>query len=66
MRTKDFAKVAHCLLPSMPGFTLKGPMLFRVPVEHTLLGLYFDGSSFDAKAFYVWMFFLPAVVGEGF
>jgi polygalacturonase len=31
-------------------------------VKHALRGLYFEGSSFDGKSFYVWTFVLPLFV----
>lgn len=36
-------------------------MLIR-PIEHTLRGFHFDGSSFDSKSFYVDAFFMPLYV----
>ena len=62
MKKKDFAALAKRLLPHLAGFTVKGPMLFIQPVKHTLRGIYFEGSSFDARSFYVWMFFMPLCV----
>jgi hypothetical protein len=62
MKKKDFAALAKRLLPHLVGFTVKGPMLFIQPLKHTLRGIYFEGSSFDARSFYVWMFFMPLCV----
>lgn len=59
MTNKDFAGLGKRLLPALPGFSVKGPMTFFCPVKDVLRGLYFEGSSFDGKSFYVWMFFLP-------
>ena len=53
MRAKDFVTLEKRLLPNLPNFTIKGPLLFIVPIGHTLRGFHFDGSSFDKKAFYV-------------
>lgn len=62
MRTKDFVSLAKRLLPELPGFVANGPMIFIRPVGHILRGFYFEGSSFDSKSFYVWMFILPLCV----
>jgi hypothetical protein len=62
MKNKDFAGLAKQLLEDLPGFFVKGPMAASRPVKHALRGLYFEGSSFDAKSFYVWTFFLPLFV----
>lgn len=62
MKNKDFAGLAKQLLADLPGFFVKGPMAASQPVKHALRGLYFEGSTFDAKSFYVWTFFLPLFV----
>ena len=59
MTNKDFAGLGKQLLPNLPGFSVKGPMTFICPVKDALRGLYFEGSTFDEKSFYVWTFFLP-------
>jgi len=62
MRAKDFVTLEKRLLPNLPNFTIRGPLLFIVPIGHTLRGFHFDGSSFDKKAFYVNAFFMPLYV----
>jgi hypothetical protein len=62
MKTKDFVSLAQQLLRRLPGFTVKGPMMFICPAKHYLRGIYFEASSFDAKPFYVWTFILPLYV----
>ena len=62
MKTKDFVALEKLLLPKLPNFTIKGPLLFIVPVGHILRGFHFDGSSFDKKGFYVNAFFMPLYV----
>jgi hypothetical protein len=62
MKSKNFARLAKQLLSDLPGFFVKGPMAASQPVKHTLSGLYFEGSTFDTKSFYVWTFFLPLFV----
>lgn len=62
MKTKAFAALARQLLPSLPGMVIHGPMMLVVPLGQVLRGLYFEGSSFDAKSLYVWLFWLPLYV----
>lgn len=62
MKNKDFAELAKHLLPDLPGFFVKGPLVASHPVKNTLRGLYFEGSDFDKHSFYVWTFFLPLFV----
>src|SRR5262249_40856150 len=62
MKTRDFVKIEKRLLSTLADFTVKGPLLFIVPIEHTLRGFHFDGSSFDKNAFYVSAFFMPLCV----
>jgi len=62
MKNKDFAELAKRLLPDLPGFAVKAPLMFILPVGHTLRGLCFESHSYEAKLFYVWVFFLPLCV----
>jgi hypothetical protein len=62
MRTKDFVALEKRLLPKLPNFTIKGQLLFIVPLGHTLRGFHFDGSSVDKESFYVNAFFMPLCV----
>ena len=62
MRTKQFLAIEKRLLPSLPGFVIKGRLLFIVPLGHTLRGFHVDGSSFDKQSFYVNAFFMPLYV----
>lgn len=62
MRTKDFVALEKRLLPKLANFTIKGPLLFIVPIGHTLRGFHFEGSSFDKESFYVDAFFMPLYV----
>ena len=62
MRFKDFEALGKGLLPYLPGFVAKGPLTFACPICVTLRGLCFEGSSFDASSFYVWVFFMPLCV----
>jgi hypothetical protein len=62
MKTKDFVAIEKRLLPSLSNFAVKGQLLFIVPIDHTLRGFHFDGSSFDKRSFYVSAFFMPLCV----
>jgi hypothetical protein len=62
MKKKEFASLARRLSPHVPGTIVHGPMLLIPPVTRTLRGLYFEGSSFDAKSFYIWVFWMPLCV----
>jgi hypothetical protein len=57
MRNRDFAVLAKQLLPALPGFVAKTPFMFVAPVKQTLLGLCFESHSYEARLFYVWVFF---------
>jgi hypothetical protein len=62
MKNKDFNALAKRILPDLPGFVIKSPMVFASPVSHALRGLYFEGSDFDKESFCVWAFFVPLYV----
>ena len=62
MKNKDFAALAQLLLPELPGFAVKGPLMFIPPVGQTLRGLCFESHSHEEELFYVWVFFLPLFI----
>jgi hypothetical protein len=62
MRTRDLVEIEKTLLPDLPGFTIKGNMMFMRPVKEILRGLYFEGSDFDKSSFYITFFALPLCV----
>jgi len=62
MKNKEFAALGKLLLPDLPGFVVKSPMVFSLPVKYVLRGLYFERSGFDKETFYAWVFFLPLYV----
>jgi hypothetical protein len=62
MKNKDFMALAKRLLPMLPEFAVKGPMVVKLPVASILRGIHFEGSSFDTNSFYVWVFLLPLFV----
>jgi hypothetical protein len=60
MTKKELAAIAKRLLPSFPGFTLKGALMFVQPLDHTLRGFQFEPSAFSKKAFLCKRVFLAA------
>lgn len=64
MKTKEIAAIGKQLLAELPGFALKGQMLFVRPVGHTLRGIFFD-RSINPRGFYVQVFIQPLFVPAG-
>jgi len=62
MTKKEFEKIGKALLPELPGFAVKGNLLFMLPVRQVLRGICFEPSGFDRRAFYVNVFVLPLCV----
>jgi hypothetical protein len=62
MTKKEFVALEKNLLPNLPGFSIRGSLMFLPPVKETLRGFSFEGSSFDKTSFYVNMFVLPLCV----
>jgi len=62
MKTQDFEAIGRTLLPNLPGFAVKGCLLFARPVRHLLRGACFDDSSFDTNLFFVHAFVQPLYV----
>ena len=58
MKYKEFEAISRELLCSLPGFQIKGPLLFRAPIGGILSGICFD-RSVNVDIFYVEYFFLP-------
>ncbi len=59
MTTKEFVSLEKSLLPELPGFAVKGPLMFIPSAEGLLRGISFEGSSFDKTSFYVTVFVMP-------
>ena len=62
MKNRDFAELADRLLPHLPGFAAKAPLMFLCPVGHILRGFCFDSSRFGKSAFHLQAFFMPLSV----
>lgn len=62
MNTREFVAIGNRLLKALPGFTIKGPLMFLAPVTTLLRGISFEPSAFDDKSFYVDKFVMPLCV----
>ena len=62
MTTKEFIALEKSLLPDLPDFAVKGPLMFIPPAERLLRGISFEGSSFDKTSFYVTVFVMPLCI----
>lgn len=62
MTNKQFVALEKELLSSLPGFSIRGSLMFLPPVEELVRGFSFEGSSFDKTSFYVSVFVLPLCV----
>jgi hypothetical protein len=62
MKAKETEKLLRKLLPHLPGFAVKGRLLFLCPIHHLLRGLSLSPSGFDKSTFYVECFIQPLYV----
>ena len=63
MKRKDFERFAtKYLIPQMPGFIVKGHLIFQAPVQMVFRGFIFDSSGFSAEAFHPEAFVQPLYV----
>ena len=62
MTTKQFVALETSLLPELPGFAIKGSVMFLHPLGSLLRGISFDRSGFDKYAFYSNVFVMPLCV----
>ena len=63
MKNKDFAGLAQTIVGGLAGIFRERANGGKSASEARIaVGSYFEGSSFDAKSFYVWTFFLPLFV----
>ena len=61
MKKKEFETIGKQLLPILPGFVVKGDLLFMRPIGHILRAICFD-RSIDPRSFYVEVFVQPFFV----
>jgi hypothetical protein len=59
---KEFVALEKMLLPELPGFAIKGPLMLIPPARWLLRGIHFEGSSFDKTSFYANVFIMPLCV----
>ena len=62
MKARDIKAIYEAILPTLPGFEAKGPLLFVSPIDHILKAFCIEGSDFDSFSFYIWVFVLPLYV----
>jgi hypothetical protein len=61
MNSSDVNKIKKIILPQLTGFSQNRMMLYRES-NSLLKCIYFDGSDYEKRAFYVWMLFLPLYI----
>jgi len=65
MTSKDFERVAkRYWARELTSFRVRGPLLYREPLEDMLRGIHFEGSTFDPRKFVIWGFVQPLYVPE--
>ena len=62
MTKKQFAAISRSLAQTLSGFSAKGQLVFVAPVDHTIRGIFLDGSSFDRNLFFAEVFLQPLFV----
>jgi hypothetical protein len=62
VKVKDLLTIEKRLLPHLPNFSIKGPLVFLQPLGDTLRGFHFESSAFSKRNFYVNVFFMPLYV----
>lgn len=62
MKNTKILALGKKLLPHLPGYSLKVPMLYATPLNHVLRGFCFEGSGIDSSVFYLWVFYLPLYI----
>jgi hypothetical protein len=50
------------LIPRLPGYLAKGPLVYHGSTEHLLRGFYFERSSHGDRGFFVWVFVQPLYI----
>jgi hypothetical protein len=62
MTTKELISLERRLLPSFPGFAIRGRLVLIPPARHTLRGINFEPSGFNKERFYATAFYLPLCI----
>lgn len=62
MKTHQIKSLYQSLRSDLPGFEIKGRLLFQSPYAEILKGFCVDDSSHSPTHFYVWAFVLPLYV----
>jgi len=61
MKRKELESLLKELLPNLPGFAVKGALLFQQPIGPILKGVYLD-TSINSRKFYAQLFVQPLFV----
>jgi hypothetical protein len=61
MKKAELSALLKQIQPELPGFKIKGQLLFIDPINHTLRGVWLD-HSMDPRAFYVEVFVQPLFI----
>jgi hypothetical protein len=62
MTTREFVGLEKQLVRELPGFAIKGRLMFASPVQQVLKGINFEPSAFSKKMFTVTVFVTPFCV----
>ncbi|OBZ93243.1 hypothetical protein ADU59_22535 [Pararhizobium polonicum] len=62
MKMNDFAALGRNLLDCLPGYRVKGSLIFAEPIGHVLRGIGFDSSSHSKTSFHMHVFFQPLCI----
>lgn len=62
MKNSEFIAIEKRLAAHLSGFSIKGTLMFLVPIESVLRGFCFETSGFAKDTFYLWVYFQPLFV----
>src|SRR5439155_25246024 len=63
MRGRDFERLARKeFVPHLPGYSVRGSLIYEAPVEDILKGFNADTSAFTAERVFVEVFVMPLYV----
>lgn len=66
MKKKEFERMFKQWLPELPGFAVKGHLLYKEPIGHILRGFCGEGSGFSKTDFTIHVFAQPLYEPEDF
>jgi hypothetical protein len=62
VKTKQAEYLVRSAIGHVPGFVVRGRVAAVAPLNRVFRGVCIEGSSFDARSFYVWKFVMPLYV----